>query len=470
MSHFFPCPSCHFVVQPPKKASANARLRCPVCQHEILAGDLLQGTHRQWVVIDDPGGEDLFYAYHPAPILAEQAPLRFEAESTSETADNEGDELVLEDTGDQVDLADNGKGTTVDWKKFKPITHDEFQRRKRATKPAWMTLVQIVLGGAAAIPVSLLIIWHVLGKDIGGAGPMVGQIAPWAVPKKFRPAKEVPEAFWENPKPVPQLDRPSKLPRAGGLPDRSDFGKGEKESPVERPQIALDSEGKTEGNSEPASKLPAEESPNANNQSSEEAESGEKSDQAASELSLAIESLTKSQSEWQSYQGEDRTQKRALAQQFYKSLGTLAEVLPSKMVAFSPERVWKNKAESVCKEILNDSSLVSLIDQGSQASLRQPAENLSSLATLAVVNQMAATGDEFLLAISPELMHSEQVIPTVLYPPFDRDVEIGRRSLLLGKFENAHLATDAASGETGAPPIAQRVFRVTLIVPVPIAE
>jgi hypothetical protein len=458
------------MVQPPKKASANARLRCPVCQHEVLAGDLLQGTNRTWVVIDDPGGEDLFYAYNPAPTLADQSPLRFESEPSSETAENDGEELVLEDSVEHADSTESSKGTTVDWKKFKPISHDEFQRRKRATKPAWMTLAQIVLGGAAAIPVSLLIIWHVLGKDIANAGPMVGQYAPWAVPKKFRQAKEVPEAFWGKPKAVPQLDRPSKLPRPGDLGNRPELGDEDNSIPVQRPKIALDSEDNRQEKSSPDSMSTKEDVSKASNPNKDENKTSELPAQPQSDLAVSLESLVKSQSEWQSYTGDDRNQKRTLAQQFFKSLTKLAENLPTQIPVGSPNKIWKDKAESVCREILKDKSLVSLIDQGSQASLRQSAENVNSLAMFAVVDQAAATGEEFLLAVSPALMQSDQAIPVFLYPPLDREIELGRKSLLLGKFETANAATNIPASESAAPALGQRIFRVTLVVPVPSEE
>ncbi|MCA9181457.1 MAG: hypothetical protein KDA51_08385 [Planctomycetales bacterium] len=57
--------------------------------------------------------------------------------------------------------------------------------------PIWSVL-QIILGGLAAIPISLLLMWHLLGTDVGEAAPWVAQYAPWIVPKKFHPYSPAP--------------------------------------------------------------------------------------------------------------------------------------------------------------------------------------------------------------------------------------------------------------------------------------
>ena len=59
------------------------------------------------------------------------------------------------------------------------------QRARRGDKGGLWSIIQVVLGGAAAIPVTLLLLWWVVGKDIMNAGPTVAQYAPWIVPKKF---------------------------------------------------------------------------------------------------------------------------------------------------------------------------------------------------------------------------------------------------------------------------------------------
>ena len=58
------------------------------------------------------------------------------------------------------------------------------RRRPPRRSPVW-SMLQVALGGLAAVPVSLLLMWHLLGTDIAGAAPWVAQYAPWIVPQKF---------------------------------------------------------------------------------------------------------------------------------------------------------------------------------------------------------------------------------------------------------------------------------------------
>ncbi len=48
------------------------------------------------------------------------------------------------------------------------------------------TLLSIMGGGAAAIPISILLMWYALGKDPLTAGPIVANFVPWIVPEKFQ--------------------------------------------------------------------------------------------------------------------------------------------------------------------------------------------------------------------------------------------------------------------------------------------
>ncbi len=48
------------------------------------------------------------------------------------------------------------------------------------------TLLSVVGGGMAAIPISILLMWYALGKDPLDAGPMVANLVPWIVPERFQ--------------------------------------------------------------------------------------------------------------------------------------------------------------------------------------------------------------------------------------------------------------------------------------------
>ena len=82
----------------------------------------------------------------------------------------------------------NAKQKT-DWSKFQPITHEQFERNKRKSRSPIWSIIQVALGGLAAIPVALLILWHGLGQDVADAGPQVARYVPWIVPERFHPAQ-----------------------------------------------------------------------------------------------------------------------------------------------------------------------------------------------------------------------------------------------------------------------------------------
>ncbi len=151
MNILIPCPHCHQLLQPPEKASKHAKLRCPLCLNELLACDLIMGVHRAWVVIDDPGGVDVFHEFHLDRKAAEAAesaesPSDFETSRWASPADSsteveihesgiEGLELA-EDDGEEYQIANapsDRHRSRVHPRisiglVLSPMTHDEFQR------------------------------------------------------------------------------------------------------------------------------------------------------------------------------------------------------------------------------------------------------------------------------------------------------------------------------------------------------
>jgi hypothetical protein len=409
-------------------------------------------------VIDDPGGDDLFYDYQPQPqmTLADHSPLRYEASAVDE---EEETELVLQEQLDSQPTSPTAKNATVDWKKFKPITHEEFQRRKRATKPGWLTMVQILLGGAAAIPVSLLIIWHVLGKDIGGAGPMVGQYLPWVVPSKFRPAKEVPEAFWDRPKQVPQFDRPSTLPRLGEPSENKN----------QRPEVAkVGQEKADEATDKTIDKTIDKESTSPSNAEQLDREQDSSLEQTPvqdsnNQVASALQELTTKQIAWQSYSGEDRTEKRNLAQQFFKAICQVSSSLMDADDASPATRIWFDKAESICREVIKDSSLVSLIDQGANATLKMPLSSIDGLALIAEIKDVSQEEGNRQVEFVRGLSSEGKPIRCLARSSTHRDLVTGGRYLLLGRMTQAKSGSDDSSPERSL----EAIYEIGLAVRLP---
>jgi hypothetical protein len=68
--------------------------------------------------------------------------------------------------------------------KTRPSVTTKPRPKKPAKNPVFEVL-KIVLGGAAAIPIALLILWWAFGKDPFEAGPLIAKYVPAIVPAKF---------------------------------------------------------------------------------------------------------------------------------------------------------------------------------------------------------------------------------------------------------------------------------------------
>jgi hypothetical protein len=196
MPIYLPCPGCHSLLRPPTRASNQAILRCPLCQHELEAYDLVKGLQRQWLVIEDRGTDDFVgkiltgqskteVADVSSPAVTGTVDSPVGSGSISNDAETEtrtaGGTASLLGTGPQgVDAA------KINWDRLRPAAQDDFIRKIQEKKSPLVSAMQVIAGGLAAIPVGLLLVWHVLGKDVAGAGPAVGRVLPWVVPAKFR--------------------------------------------------------------------------------------------------------------------------------------------------------------------------------------------------------------------------------------------------------------------------------------------
>ncbi len=231
-----PCSRCQRTFSVRGQITENALLKCPNCGNQFRVGEFLDALYEPWVVVEDPGlstasidGSNKLELVRtaardsavPAASVALGNDLEVEDDIQDIAAaivDEEDRGLNVNDHSEGFRLVDDSPSpispevdpTTgerqVDWSKFKPITHDEFQKLRRGQRSGIWSVIQVVLGGAAAIPVSLLLIWHVLGKDVAGAGPIVSQYLPWIVPKQFH-TTSLPE-IRRNDKPQSRIPEP----------------------------------------------------------------------------------------------------------------------------------------------------------------------------------------------------------------------------------------------------------------------
>ncbi|MCA9193259.1 MAG: hypothetical protein KDB03_15920 [Planctomycetales bacterium] len=172
MIFLIPCPECGEASAIHATHRETVEAVCPACGHEtrlqLNNGDRL----RTWVSVEEVAveiDEIPFAETHPeSKHIAEQVQA-LAHETASAPIDTE------------IPIATKISST------FKSAHSTRY--RRRSTSPIW-TMLQIFIGGVAAVPIALTIIWHVIGTDIAGAGPWVGQHLPWLVPLKFRPSDQ----------------------------------------------------------------------------------------------------------------------------------------------------------------------------------------------------------------------------------------------------------------------------------------
>lgn len=394
MQVLFPCPSCHKMLQPPLQASGSAKLRCPLCQHELVAYDLVQGAHRAWMVIEDPGGEDLFADFQARP--TEETPPhyghglhgnRHESHTRhpvspypvsikDSVTSHDGELKLAPEEAHSQEAAEEEHGKPIQWEKFKPITHEEFQRRRRAAKSPIASVLQVVLGGFAAIPVSLLILWYGFGKDVADAGPTVAEYVPWIVPQKFH------------------RNRPSKVERdfspwdQGDFPNLSKFDVEPTEPKQSEPSEALQPKGKNDSVEPPAKtapsivtppKTPDDKSSALEKQGLEKPMVGDKKASNA-EVSVlpppedavgappklpivsALDQWENAKAAVADYQGDSSEIKKSLNSAYV--LAAMEVARQRSTLRFPQDRVWIEKCHQLLQEHARDAAAVKLISVG----------------------------------------------------------------------------------------------------------
>jgi len=147
----------------------------------------------------------------------------YEYHNTGEQYGNTAEDMAAA-RGTAIDNADRSSNQAstqlaknAAWSHFQPLTPDflDRQRRARRTFSIW-PVIQVALGGVAAVPVALLLVWHLIGTDVGEAGPWVGKFVPWIVPEKFRPYQSLtPDQSLDAKVEVPRSTSP---PSGSGLP------------------------------------------------------------------------------------------------------------------------------------------------------------------------------------------------------------------------------------------------------------
>lgn len=165
MFQIFPCPSCSATAVLRREVAEHESLECPSCGVSTSLAQVA-AAYASWSVAGESESHN------------NDTPLRL-AEETPPKSGEPGDTK----SGSPGEAA----AKKAAWQGFEPVTHEQFERMKRKQRSPIWSMLQIVLGGAAAFPIALLILWYGLGKDVMEAGPTLARYVPWLVPERFHP-------------------------------------------------------------------------------------------------------------------------------------------------------------------------------------------------------------------------------------------------------------------------------------------
>ncbi|MGN6544834.1 MAG: hypothetical protein ACTHK7_07280 [Aureliella sp.] len=484
--------------------SDQALLKCPNCGNQFRLGDVLDAFYAPWEILENPGIAASAASAAPTSAAAEPTaaaaaaetaaaqPAGLALEGASEREDRglslDGPDLELADdeesgTGISIGGAGEGKPKT-DWSEFKPITHEEFQRMKRADRsPIWSTL-QVVLGGAAAIPVSLLLIWYVLDKDVAGAGPAVARYVPWIVPQKFRGQA----ATFEPAEPVAE---PRRVPRRGEsgfrkfddvmpLDEKYDAGSSSAAKSDEQPTEGKKTEGQetvvgtlsekdqqlnAAGNASDANQpeQPAvDAAPPAPADASQAADAPKPADAPMADVFALLKRTKDKVDDWKQVSAADDSAKKDAAISLFEDLASLGAHFSSIPDTPGAPALARDKAQEIARAIKRQPDLAEVLQSADRAQLdgRLP-RSKNGWVLVCTVGEFLEQDDSWRMMVAdPSLLPLR--LPTIEIPKsIAPQLTSGQRLLLLGTFI-APPGTDTTSAENAqdAAP-APEVFRAS---------
>lgn len=395
----YACPNCQHHIHLPEGVSQTATLQCPMCGHTTLASALAQSAGPTWIVVDpgDPAqpltaatsienpqmiAQPMGESNTPDSPSAEPAPT---TATNSPSGSTDGTDYELADPN--LPKADRTRKQPLkqqDWSKHKPLTHDEYQRRKRKSSSPFAGIVQVVLGGFTALPIAQLLIWHVLGKDPFDLAPKTAAYVPWIVPQKFRPYAPVNDNRF--------VERSSSRPSSNSSGIARDFdaelaaslAESEKKPARNESQpTEIKEENKTAEKEKTASDPKEKALPDA----PVDGVDSVTKDVPVSEsekLSLAIASTKKAMNDWGTIAKEDATKRREVANSFYANLATTVEQF-AKIEGEPSARLLKREVEKLGREVSKDAELIQLVRAGGFAKLSKAGDNMAPGSGLALI-------------------------------------------------------------------------------------
>ncbi len=381
MIQSLPCPSCHRTLVLTAEASLQAVLRCRHCSHQFVLGEMIEGEMGFWEVVEDP--------------------------KVSEAKVSNADEAVTEDS--EIQLAESEEymspqmviNTQSEEKKtggskFEPIRNEQYDRMRRKAKSPMWSMLSVLLGGLASIPIATLLIWHVLGTDPLQMGPTVARYAPWIVPTRFQPRRYNDDIL----PPAPAVG-------ASGLPRVSSTESTSSQSSPHTPQD-LGTTGE----------FPTPTVDSADSITSEESTSEESTDQSpANDLFTLIGQVKKDLETWNE-RGKDKALQQRLNLQTYSDLASLALAINQLPSASPIRRLVRSELQSVGKEVAKHVDIQDLITRGARIWLANHKEDLAGLAFVISIGHIVEIDNAWQLipTTAPGEESIQIIVPKEIYP------------------------------------------------------
>jgi len=385
-----------------------------------------------WEVVDDPN------ALEPKVSVLDEA----------ESADAEIELAKSEEyISPQMLLKKQAEKKKTDSSKFEPITHEQYERmRRKAKSPIW-SMLSVLLGGLASIPIATLLIWHVLGKDPLQMGPVVARYAPWIVPTRFQPYD-----FDED------IQRPEPPSGASGfrrfdnvMNSSTDFS-ATSGSPSDSEPFAVGSSSETTSSAQSRPFRSRDHSapqamPDSSDSSVEEPLNNESTAESplatappSNDVFSVINQVKKDLEAWNE-RGEDRELQKKLAFQTYSSLSSLALASNQLPLASPIRRLVRTELHSVGQQVAQHLDIQQLIQSGSRFWLTSHQEDLIGLAI--VISVARATEADNVWHITPATSFGEESIQITVPKEILPSLSEGQNILAIGCLARAKSAAKA---------------------------
>jgi hypothetical protein len=435
-----PCPACTKTTLLPEGVPITARIRCPHCGGEFVIEEMLAQQFGVWEVLD--------LAPYEAPEVAPTVtpPTESPSQLTDTDVDSGPDlELVAEEPA-STDSTSAALKKQADWSNYQPITHEQFERNKRKSRSPLWSVLQVVLGGVAAIPIGLLLVWHLIGTDVGGAGPWVGRYLPWIVPDKFRPY-DPPDSQISR---VPAPERGS-----SGFRRFDDVLLEVASSDQGQEPLALESTAATTAATPDADAEPAMNPPTANELEMEQAseldsqlnnldlDAGER--QAEQNVFALIRQCESDLDDWSQALRTEAADLRPLAQAVYSDLTGLAQVIAALPKGNPVLRTVRDQMQPIGRTVKRQADVQQIVSQGARH-WHETNVNAEEYGLAIIVETQAVddSGDLWSVVTTNAMAETDQPMQ-ILIPKFLAPALIpSQRLLLLGTVQLSETATESS--------------------------